>query len=131
MAEMEYNNGVPPPNPLEPAIQLEESSNSNLIDKTVHPQQVPTAEDSAVTKAEKFERHNIADGVGESPSKRRKLDSENGIRGPIRSERQKGVAPIRPESASSIPVSEYSAYDDQVPHTPGWKQRRQSYYYCG
>lgn len=97
MAEMENNNGDPPPNPLEPAIKLEEFSNSKLIDKTVHPQQVPTAEDSAVTKAEKVERHSIADGVGESPSKRRKLGSENGIQGPIRSERQKGVAPVKPE----------------------------------
>ena len=97
MAEMEYNNTNPPRNPLEPAIQSNESSNSNLIDKIVHPQQLPTAEDSTVTEAEKLERHSIADGVGESPSKRRRLDSENGIRGPIRSERQKGVAPIKPE----------------------------------
>lgn len=97
MAEMEYSSGYPPPNPLEPAIKLEESSNSDLLDKTVHPQQLPTAEDSAVTKAEKFERHGIADNVEESPSKRRRLDSENGAQGPIGSERQKGVVPIKKE----------------------------------
>ncbi len=87
-----------PPNPLEPAIELEESSTSDLLDKNIHPQQSPTAEDSAVTKAEKFERHGIADGVEGSPLKRRKLDSENGSQGPTRSERQKGVAPIKKES---------------------------------
>lgn len=102
MAEMEYSSGHPPPNPLEPAIKLEESSNSDLLDKTVHPQQLPTAEDSAVTKAEKFERHGVADNVEESPSKRRRLDSENGTQGPIGSERQKGVVPIKKESVYSM-----------------------------
>lgn len=98
MAGMEDSNGNPPPNPLEPAFQLEQSSTSELVDKKVHPQQVPMAEDSAVSKAEKFERHGIADGVEISQSKRRKLDSEDGSQGPTRSERQKGVAPIKVES---------------------------------
>lgn len=90
----------PPPNPLEPAIQLDDSSTSNLLGKTVHPQQVPMTEDSAVTKAEKIERHGSANGVEESPSKRRKVVSENGNQGPTRSERQKGVAPIKKESVA-------------------------------
>lgn len=106
MAGMEYSSGDPPPNPLDPAIQLEESSNTNMLDKTVYPQQVPTAVDSAVTKAEKFERHGMADGVEASPSKRRKLDSKNGTQGPTGSERQKGVAPIKTESAISTSVNE-------------------------
>ncbi|CAD6593107.1 MAG: tRNA-dihydrouridine synthase 3 [Alectoria sarmentosa] len=97
MAEMEYNNGDPPPNPLEPAIKLDESSNSDMVDKIFHPQHVPAAEDSAVTKAEKSERNSIADGVEESSSKRRKLDSEDGTRRPTQTERQKGVAPIKSE----------------------------------
>ena len=99
----EPSNGDPPPNPLEPAVGLMESSTPHLLDKTVHPQQIPMTEDSAVTKAEKFERHGIADGVEESSSKRRKLDSENVNRGPIQSERQKGVAPIKKESVAPMP----------------------------
>ena len=84
-------------------MELVESSNIHLLDKTVHPQQIPMTEDSAVTRAEKFERHGVADGVEESSSKRRKLDSENGNRGPIQSERRKGVAPIKKESVAPIP----------------------------
>lgn len=106
MAEVEYSSRDPPPNPLEPAINLEESSNSALIDKAVHPQQIPTTGDSAVTKAEKFERHGIADDVDLSPSKRRKLDPESVIQGSTRSERQKGVAPIKKESVYSVPIYE-------------------------
>ncbi len=106
MTGMEHSSGYPPPNPLEPASKLEQSSHPgpDLLDKTVHPQQVLAAEDSAVTKAEKFERHGIADAVDESPSKRRKMDLENGSQGPTQSERRKGVAPIKKESESSIPT---------------------------
>lgn len=100
MDELESSIDRRPPNPLEPAIELDDSSNSDLLDKTVHPHQVPITEDSAVTKAEKIERHGIAHGVEESPSKRRKLVSENGEQGPTRSERQKGVAPIKKESVA-------------------------------
>ena len=104
MAGIEYNGGGgdddahPPPNPLDPAAPLKEPSNSNLLDKTVHPQQSPTAEDSAVTRAEKIERHGILRNGEESPAKRRKVDAENGSQGPIQSERRKGVAPIKKES---------------------------------
>ena len=103
MEGLEPSNGHPPPNPLEPAVELVESPNPRMLDKTVHPQQIPMTGDSAVTKAEKFERHGIADGLEESSSKRRKLDSENGNRGPIQSERQKGVAPIKKESVAPMP----------------------------
>ncbi len=87
------------PNPLEPAINLQEPSNSSRDDKTIHPQDAQFAEDSAVTKAEKHERHGVADNVMESPSKKRKLDQRHvdGDVGPTRSERQKGVASIKPE----------------------------------
>lgn len=100
MEGLEPSTDLSPPNPLEPAIHLDDSSNSDLLDKTVHPQQLPMTEDSAVTKAEKIERHGGASGVEESPSKRRKVVSENGNQGPTRSERQKGVAPIKKESAA-------------------------------
>ena len=102
MEGSEHNSGHPPPNPLEPADQLKTSSNTDLLDKTVHPQQIPLTEDSAVTRAEKLERHGIANDVEESPSKRRKLDSEIGSQGPTRSERQKGIAPIKKESVISM-----------------------------
>lgn len=58
-------------------------------------------EDSAVTKAEKFARHGVLDGVEASPSKRVKLDHEthsDAERDCSRqSTRQKGVAPIKAE----------------------------------
>lgn len=104
MAGMEHSNGGPPCNPLEPAINLDKSSNSQLLEQTVHPQQIPTAEDSAVTRAEKYERHGIADGIEESSSKRRRVDTESETQGPTRSERQKGVAPIKKESVSSVAI---------------------------
>ena len=104
MAEMQHSNADAPPNPLEPAVKLQKPPNSGLIDQIIHPQQVPVAEDSAVTKAEKFERHGItdSDGIEESPSKRRKILSENESQRPTQSERQKGVAPIKSESVSSV-----------------------------
>ena len=116
MADMECSsNGDAPSNPMEPATKLELPSNSDLLDMTIHPQQLSTAEDSAVTRAEKVERHGNADGVEESPSKRRKLDSENGTEGPTRSERQKGVAPIKAESVSPMSIYLSSADLVQVP----------------
>ena len=104
MADMQYSNADAPQNPLDPAVKLKDPPNSGLIDQIVHPQQPPAVEDSAVTKAEKFERHGItdADGIEESPSKRRKLVSENESQRPTQSERHKGVAPIKSESVSSI-----------------------------
>ena len=123
MEELKPDNRNPPPNPLEPAVGLVESSKPHLLNKTVHPQQIPMTEDSAVTKSEKFERHGIADGVEESSSsKRRKLDSENGNRGPTQSERQKGVAPIKKESVAPVRVPSYHepAYAGQVPFVPAW-----------
>ena len=96
---MESNHPHPPPNPLEPAVNLEKEkpSNSHLLNQTVHPQQVPTLEDSAVTRAEKYERHGSAGNVEESSSKRRKLDTGNEFLTPTPRERQKGIAPIKEE----------------------------------
>ena len=101
---MEHLGGKKPPNPLEPAVTLlgpQDPSTANLAGKRAHPQDVQMPGDSAVTKAEKYERHGIEDIVAESPSKKRKLENqqENGHRDPTKSERQKGVAPIKPELA--------------------------------
>ena len=99
---MEQDGGDQPPNPLEPDVKLKEPSVSSLADKTAHPQDLQMAEDSAVTKAEKYERHGFINGVEESPSKRRKLDpsQEDEDVVPTKSERVKGVAPIKTELAT-------------------------------
>ena len=99
---MEKAGGEQPPNPLEPAVRLENPSSSSLVDETAHPQSIQTAEDSAITRAEKYERHGVGNEAEESPTKRRKLDhgpgNEDG--GLTKSERVKGVAPIKPESGA-------------------------------
>lgn len=101
---MEQLDGQKPPNPLEPAVTLvgpQDTSAANLAEKRAHPQDVQMEGDSAVTKAEKYERHGIESVVAESSSKKRKLENqqENGHRLLTQSERQKGVAPIKPELA--------------------------------
>ncbi|KAL8691477.1 MAG: hypothetical protein Q9218_003304 [Villophora microphyllina] len=84
-------------NPLEPLDQLNALSNVNDIDREAHPQSTILAEDSAVTKAEKLERHGAQeDGIQDPPAKRAKFDNSNRV---TKSERRKGVAPIKPESA--------------------------------
>ena len=101
---MEHLGGEKPANPLEPAVTLvgpQDPPAANLAEKRTHPQAVQMAGDGAVTKAEKYERHGIESVVAESPSKKRKLEDqeENGHRVLTQSERQKGVAPIKPELA--------------------------------
>lgn len=105
--EVKREGGNAPPNPLNPSADLD-SSMPDAVDTKAHPQQVPLAEDSAVTKAEKYERHGIADGVEETPSKRRKVESS--VHGEdqavTKSERRKGVAPIKAESGFLLSMSE-------------------------
>ena len=92
-------------NPTDPNMVLEPTSASHAVEKVVHPQKEEAAEDSAVTKAEKFERHAVSDDFSESPAKRVKLDRGNGtpqeVSGPTKSERRKGVAPVKAESVFS------------------------------
>lgn len=101
LAEMEQNQGNPPPNPLDPAVSLTGLADPSSINSRVHPQKYQLPEDSAVTKAEKFERHSDANGVEESTSKRRKLDLNKAVNpgNSTPNHRQKGVAPIKAESA--------------------------------
>ncbi|KAL8732990.1 MAG: hypothetical protein Q9166_002388 [cf. Caloplaca sp. 2 TL-2023] len=88
-------------NPLELQQSLESSSNIQEIERTVHPQNAVLENDSAVTKAEKLERHGAEDDFQETQSKRLKVnsfvDQELGSNGITRSERRKGVAPIKSE----------------------------------
>ncbi len=87
-------------NPVDPSTSLKPEWSSESVAKTVHPQQTQFEEDSAVTKAEKYERHANTHAVDESPSKRVKLDpTEQKDHAPIPNERRKGVAPVKAESA--------------------------------
>ena len=89
-------------NPLDPEHSLELPLEANERDEDIHPQKLPLQQDSAITKAEKVERHGLSDNVYESPVKRIKLeqsdDTESQPNNPIRGERRKGVAPVKPES---------------------------------
>ena len=98
-----------PCNPLDPDGSLKAPSTEPSLHEISHPPQLPQVEDSAVTKAEKFERHGLlaGDDVTElPPSKRVKLDSDhsfNSGHGPTTSERQKGIAPIKAEYRPTDP----------------------------
>ena len=92
-------------NPVDPAKQLKDSASADPLEQTVHPGATVLAEDSAVTKAEKYERHSGQDVVDESPSKRIKLDRHPESQMPTRSERVKGVAPIKAEYLVHAPGS--------------------------
>ncbi|KAL8703998.1 MAG: hypothetical protein Q9201_002830 [Fulgogasparrea decipioides] len=85
-------------NPLEPSEALRPLSDKESV---AHPQDVVLPEDSTVTKAEKVERHGAEDGFEESAAKRIKFEA-TAVRaaestGLTKSERRKGVAPIKPE----------------------------------
>lgn len=106
-------------NPLEPHQPLKSPADAPNIDREAHPQQVVFAEDSAVTKAEKLERHGGPDhDLHESPTKRIKINpldiqvaDENGV---TKSERRRGVAPIKSESVLWRSISMLSAYSAQI-----------------
>ncbi|KAL8785018.1 MAG: hypothetical protein Q9213_003611 [Squamulea squamosa] len=91
-------------NPLEPQDSLKPSVIQE-IERTAHPQNIILDEDSAVTKAEKLERHGSLNDFSESVAKRIKLEASAvevaSTEGPTKSERRKGVAPIKPESVLS------------------------------
>lgn len=101
MADLGQSGGDRPLNPLRPVEELKEPSSVNGVDSVVHPQRDQQIGDSAVTKAEKYERHGPSDDPEDSPVKRRRLDGsvENREQGLTKSERIKGVAPIKAESA--------------------------------
>ena len=114
-------------NPIEPAVQLQPRRAEEDVERIVHPQTVQLGSDSAVTKAEKVERHGLeaSNDVETSPSKKRKVANDDNVAGlepmeidqildkddsnvkrgkwkdeaeiPTQSERQKGVAPIKAE----------------------------------
>ncbi|MCJ1434501.1 tRNA-dihydrouridine synthase 3 [Xylographa pallens] len=87
-----------PLNPLDPAAPLHHSPPSPTI-QNAHPQTIPLETDSAVTKAEKYERHpNASVPESDEPSSKRiKLDVQPDINTSVPSERQKGVVSIKAE----------------------------------
>ena len=93
-----------PPNPVDSSTNLKPGLASEEVRNTIHPQQTQFEEDSAVTKAEKIERHGDGQDIDNQPTKRIKLDASAGVetrdQAPTKSERRKGVAPIKAESVS-------------------------------
>lgn len=102
MAEM-------PSNPIERGLNL---SSSNSFEQLIQPQQASIEENSAATKVEKIERHLIEGTSEEPPTKRVKLESnEQVLEAQTKTERQKGVAPIKAESVNlDIFLIELSAH---------------------
>ena len=89
-------------NPIDPDTALRPNLKPEQIERLVHPQKKCEDGDSAVTRAEKFERHAAINQFEEPPQKRMKLETSDDLTKdslqPTKSERQKGVAPIKPES---------------------------------
>ena len=94
---MSIHNQTDIANPLDPESGLQVNHKADPTEKLLYPQQDPKDEDSAVTKAEKVERHGASAEFEDSPAKRVKLENDLGHLGPTKSDRQKGVAPIKPE----------------------------------
>ncbi|KAL8986982.1 MAG: hypothetical protein Q9177_003771 [Variospora cf. flavescens] len=97
-------------NPMEPTQSLRSPSRIPSPEKEVHPQKEIFEEDSTLTKAEKIERHGGPDdGIRESPPKRIKIENlatkDASMTETTRSERRKGVAPIKAESVMEMPRS--------------------------
>lgn len=89
-------------NPIEPFTPLKAPAAVQHEQKEANPQNTIFAVDSAVTKAEKIERHGVNDDeFQESPSKRIKINpsptDEASNDSLTKRERRKGVAPIRKE----------------------------------
>ena len=89
-------------NPLDPIQALKPPANVPDVERAAHPQNTVLDEDSAVTKAEKLERHGDQHDFPEPEAKRIKvehsIDEKANADGATRSERRKGVAPIKQES---------------------------------
>ena len=101
----ESGEGEEPSNPLSPSSQLRPPPRDIQLEEA-HPPQPPLPEDSAVTKAEKYERngqleHTLCDDDIEAPSAKRVKLEDHGA--PIekdiavKSTRVKGVAPVKAE----------------------------------
>lgn len=92
---MSYETQANGMNPLDPAQPLNSPPDVQTIDRAAHPQNIVLDEDSAVTKAEKLERHGGQDDFPEPVAKRIKVvasaDEEASGNGESRSERHSGL----------------------------------------
>ena len=96
-------------NPLDPEDKLGSGIQPRASESEVHPQSSIVDWDSAMTKAEKTERHSN-DDFQTSPAKKMKLDHAtevNKTANAPQSERRKGVAPIKPELVLLIQKGAY------------------------
>lgn len=117
-------------NPLECTETLK--SNGHPIEAAVHPQAEILPGDSATTRAEKVERHGAPEAngeFGESPAKRRRLNSE--ARQPADDEqpgRVKGVAPIKKEFLIDVKseTQPHAHADDDEAEAAGKNEERPS-----
>lgn len=103
-------------NLIEPQQALGPQPTSPSVERIVHPQQPPPLEEySAVTKAEKIERHSTTGGDEERSLKRVKLEPSSDLEvqkeAPARIERQKGVTPIKAESVAFQQLPELQAHN--------------------
>lgn len=100
MSTIQGENGVAPTNPLNPAETLKRPLDPDHIEEA-HPPQPPLEQDSAVTKAEKVERHGFEHfGPDAGPAAKRaktEVDESPATTGEL--ERKKGSAPIKAEYA--------------------------------
>lgn len=98
---MSSDSRLPPGNPMEPTEPLDAGQAAGMRDELPNPGSTPQEHDSAVTRAEKFERPTLANERQDDespPSKRVKLDSNDDLNpSTTPNERRKGVAPIKAE----------------------------------
>ena len=121
-------------NPMDPQLELKPQLASPSFEQVIHPQQSLMEEDSAVTKAEKLERHGVEDVEDmenrpeESQAKRIKLEPSatpmTGNEAPRRNERQKGVAPIKAESVVRMRSMSDGLTVYQIPCISSWERDR-------
>jgi tRNA-dihydrouridine synthase 3 len=112
-------------NPLEPSEALKPPLEGH--ESTANPHQHILPGDSATTQAEKIERHGDIDGredFEESPSKRVKIEHHLPTipqPAPDRTERPRGVAPIKPEFLIDVGAKRDAAveYDDDAAEAGG------------
>ena len=115
--------------PIDPDTALRPNMKPKQVERIVHPQKNIEDGDSAVTRAEKFERHTAINQYEEPPQKRMKLETSNDLPKdslqPTKSERQKGVAPIKPESVfCRHKIVSHWLTTCQIPCVSAWQPER-------
>ncbi|KAL8806122.1 MAG: hypothetical protein Q9182_001523 [Xanthomendoza sp. 2 TL-2023] len=125
MTREEQANGL---NPLDPQQSLKLPLDVPDVERTAHPQNTVLTADSAVTTAEKLERHGDQSDFLEPDAKRIKINPtanlETGNGDITRSERRKGVAAVKPESV--IQAKFRTGHDDDAAEGAAHKAAQQT-----